>query len=269
VTGKAVNSGDELSVVSGGVAGDCTVTSGGVLYAISGGTVYDTEVTGNNNATANGVSGGVVYAYSGGIASGTKLNGGSQFISGGLAYGTNIYSGGVQQVAGTSGSTVYGTQIFYSGEQFVELGTASGTVISSGGEQSVGTFGLSAYGGIASGTNVLTGAFEDISNLSRRAGSPPMSLSPPAARWCCLGTPPPAPTSMTAIFPQLAMAKPKPAPIATAPKPSSRISPTACRPSKPYPAAALNTPTQVACCSPKSCKRATSNIILITIRMAA
>ena len=112
-----LSAGQGYTLVSGGAAYNCTILSGGYLYAESGGKLYDTVISN---------SGGPPDGY----ATDTTVYGG------GTASGTLIYQGGEQDLE--SGGKAYNTFVYSGGEQVVDIGTAYATTISSGGVQEVG-----------------------------------------------------------------------------------------------------------------------------------
>ncbi len=104
--------------------------------------------------TASGAvisNGGVEWVYSGGLAVGTEvLSGGRDNVSaGGRTSATSVGNGGVEYVS--AGAIAAFTQIASGGRQTLfSGGIASGTIIKAGGNQYVG-FGASAIGAIVSG----------------------------------------------------------------------------------------------------------------------
>lgn len=139
-SGLVLRNGDELDVLSGGVAVLTVVSSGGTAFVYNGGVANFTVVS----------NGGAAFVYNGGFASGTEINGGgTEYVyNGGTAGGSVINSGGAEMVlsGGSANFTVIsgGVQVVNTG------GTASFAVVSGGGTQTVS-------GGVASGTTLAGG----------------------------------------------------------------------------------------------------------------
>ena len=115
-SGIVLRNGDELDVLSGGVAIDTVVSSGGggAAYVYNGGQV--------NGTSGGGGGGGTEYVYNGGTASGSAIDmGGAEMVlSGGVASAIAIRTGGSQLVntGGTAsfavvsmGSTLIGLMV--------------------------------------------------------------------------------------------------------------------------------------------------------------
>ena len=165
-SGIVLRNGDELDVLSGGVAIDTVVSSGGAAYVYNGGLANFTVVSDGgaayvyNGGQANGTSvggGGTEYVYNGGTASGTAIDmGGAEMVlSGGIASATAIRAGG-SQLVNTGGIASFAV-VSAGGTQTVSGGTAHFTVLS-GGTQSA------LAGGIASGTAIGSGGTEHVAS---------------------------------------------------------------------------------------------------------
>jgi autotransporter passenger strand-loop-strand repeat protein len=160
--------------LSGGVASNTVVSSGGLETVASGGTTISTTTYGEEQVAAGGVasattveSGGVIIAGSG-TESGTVVkSGGLEQIGGGVDTAAVVSSGGVEWLYGsaTASSTTLsgGTQIIGGvtssipfGVQATPGGTAIGDVVDSGGAEYVGT------SATASGTVVNSGGTQQV-----------------------------------------------------------------------------------------------------------
>ena len=92
MSGYTIDAGGSMSIFSGGVASDTTLSSGSI-YIYSSGVASDTTV-----------SSGIVYIENGGVASNTTMSGGIVYIDNGVANNTSvnkgsayIFSGGVHR----------------------------------------------------------------------------------------------------------------------------------------------------------------------------
>ncbi|HEV8679294.1 MAG TPA: Hint domain-containing protein [Stellaceae bacterium] len=185
-TGVTVNSGDTLTVLSGGTAVDAVVNSGGVEFVSGTDSGATVNLSGVQNVFAGGVannvtvnSGGVEYVdgttnstlllhgeeivLSGGTSFLTTVSGAQEgnFISlevvsaGGQSFVTTLVAGGLEWVLGIAHETI----VSASGQQYVfHGGVASGTTIMGSGLESVES------GGIASGSVVSFGGQQTVSS---------------------------------------------------------------------------------------------------------
>jgi autotransporter passenger strand-loop-strand repeat protein len=146
---------DTLYVLSGGSASDLTLSGGSEIQVTAGGSV--TSVTVGSSSLVN--------VYSGATASAITLSDSVDIISGGGAYGTTVYSGGVEYVLdGTATSTT----LNFDGEQALYgvdgLAVASNTTVSSGGTE------LSLYNAVASNTTLAGSGTLDLFNGAASGG---------------------------------------------------------------------------------------------------
>jgi autotransporter passenger strand-loop-strand repeat protein len=156
--GTLVQSG-AIQHVKGGSASGATVAAGGYQDVING-TITDTVLDGSQQVLAGGTAvhttinaGGQQDVSSGGTSSNTVINvSGLQYVGvGGSDSGATI-NGGTEDVAGTA----TGTSVNSGGVQ-QDYGTVSGAVIASGGVEHV------YQGGVANGTDVAAGGYQDVS----------------------------------------------------------------------------------------------------------
>ena len=95
--GRSLNENYEMHVMSGGIANDTEVNSGGSMYVHSGGTVENTEVNFS----------GSMYVSSGAAINNTTVNGGSAYISSGaMADGVTVNDQGYAVVRKAANVTV-------------------------------------------------------------------------------------------------------------------------------------------------------------------
>jgi autotransporter passenger strand-loop-strand repeat protein len=122
VSGVTLQSGDSLTIVSGGLATSVTVDTGAAV-TISGGTASGTII-----------EGGVVSNVSGTAVGGVVSNGGREIDTRGLVTGLTVASGGLEMVDDLyAGQSVSGTVIEDGGAVLVETGSVNSAVLSSGG----------------------------------------------------------------------------------------------------------------------------------------
>jgi autotransporter passenger strand-loop-strand repeat protein len=193
-TGYTLQSGDTLTVQSGGTSLDTIVNSGATETVQSGGTVSDAQVLsgGAEVLSAGGIESGTTVASGGAlflademlsaVASGTSFTAGPEggvpgvnfeygavidlvgavvtpggsldVVTGGLIVDTVVLSSAYDTLQGGMAS---GTVVSDGGAEYMILGSvAYGTVLSSGGQQ------YAQFGGIASGTIVSQGGSETI-----------------------------------------------------------------------------------------------------------
>ncbi len=148
--GLTLNSGDMLTVSSGGTASS-TLVSGGTEYLQGG------------SANATVVRSGLEFVQGGAIATNTLVSGGGIQIvqTNALDRGTTLSANGQEMVEGgtVSGATVAsgGTLLFLLGSG----GLVSGTIISAGGVANIG-YGAANSGGTASGGTILFSGRENV-----------------------------------------------------------------------------------------------------------
>jgi autotransporter passenger strand-loop-strand repeat protein len=135
VSGLSLQSGDALTVLSGGSATRIIVGTGAALL-LDGGTAQDDTIYGGTEqgtgltTSETLLAGGVMLLSTGGVATDTLIGaGGSQTLAGAAAVSTTVFSGGLQTIShGTASAT-----ILSGGQQSLTNGSTTGTVIDQGG----------------------------------------------------------------------------------------------------------------------------------------
>jgi autotransporter passenger strand-loop-strand repeat protein len=146
--------------VSGGIASDTTIDSGGTMYCLTGGLADGVNIgsqgalyvsSGAIASNTSVTSAGSLWAYSGAtIVSGTVAQGGFAIVSGGVTSDLNLLTSGGEYIY-SGGSAVF-TQVSVGGLEYVYSGgVAAQGAISSGGAAYV------SYGGLALDETLLSG----------------------------------------------------------------------------------------------------------------
>ena len=147
-----------MYISSGGVANETTINAGGIVYISSGGVANETTI--NDSGKVYILSGGVanettinswghMYIYSGGVANSTTFNSGFMTISsGGVANNATINSWGGMYIS--SGGVANSTTINSGGAMWIYDGIVSKTTINSG------SMGINS-GGVANSTTINSG----------------------------------------------------------------------------------------------------------------
>ena len=173
VANTVLNSGDVMSVVSGGTATTTTVNNGGSATVFFSGTTDSTTL----------LAGGVEVVSSGGLASATTVAGEQDVSSGGRAIDTVVSSGGYEKVfAGglASGTALSGNSSGAAYQIVVASGSAVATTVYDGIQYDDGFTSLTVVsagyetvenGGAAIDTTLVTGGRQTITGPSTATGT--------------------------------------------------------------------------------------------------
>ena len=158
------------SILSGGIAFNAQIATGGTQNVGSGGTAVSTSVNGTQNvsggtASATQVSsGGIQNVSAGGTSINAAVNNGAQLYIGksGLALSAAVNNGGIVNVG--SGGASYFTQINSGGTEIIlSGGYGPFATISAGGLQRI------QYGGLDSGSTLLKGGSQVVAGVAQSA----------------------------------------------------------------------------------------------------